>query len=705
MIAIIIIAGCDEGSDPVRPQNLPPVIESLTVQYNTLEWGGTTRLWVTASDPEESDLTYSWTATGGLFTSATNINSVRWQAPDSSGGFAITVTVSDDANSVSASDTITIVDNPVLSITEDQLLFNALTDTLTFRLRNTRTGVLDWTITTRTDDGGSWLNLVSDAEGSTRGGESEEMLLAVNRTDLAGGNYAGWVKATSNGGADSARVILIVAELSVSLESLDFGNDHSSLNFRISNVGVGNLKWHANDDEDWLLVAPDSGLITTIPVDVFVAVDRTGITGNFNAPITITSNGGNATVNVHMSVTPVLTISPPGDINFRGDDTRTITITNTGIGVLDWEVESGEAWLTVDPAAGSAAEDESDQVTLTVDRTGLENGNYHTEISVSSNGGDENIFLTMDVGPVITLNTDTLEFDSTFTERTFTIQNTGTGTMNWTITEDEEWLSLAPLSGSSSGEINTVIATVDRENSEVGRYTGEIMIDNGAGGQEYLPVNFIVPEGITLSYDDGSAERGFSSLVNITEPFWLLVRFTKPEGWDATFLRAVRIHIHIDGSNRAFDIAGVDGSDAVVDANGNTQYIPPNTTPTTYLSDVSQDRGWYTYEVENTFNSEQFMVGVYFASAALIPDFGFDTNGQISLRSTWRNVAGNIRQYITDANWMIRIYVAPEADNENVQGMWLDATGIIADPHPAPTGNSPYGISIDDLPDGVIIGK
>ena len=76
---------------------------------------------------------------------------------------------------------------------------------------------------------------------------------------------------------------------------------------------------------------------------------------------------------------------------------RTFTITNTGTGTLVWEVSEDTTWISsINPESGSTTT-ETDNVSVTVDRTGLEPGDYTDEITVTSNGGNKNISVSMDV--------------------------------------------------------------------------------------------------------------------------------------------------------------------------------------------------------------------------------------------------------------------------------------------------------------------
>ncbi|MCB0111769.1 MAG: BACON domain-containing protein, partial [Caldilineaceae bacterium] len=64
------------------------------------------------------------------------------------------------------------------------------------------------------------------------------------------------------------------------------------------------------------------------------------------------------------------------------------------------------------------------------------------------------------------------------TDETFSIRNSGSGTLSWTATESISWLSLLPTSGTAP---STVIVAVDSSGLPEGDYIGDILIS--AGGQ------------------------------------------------------------------------------------------------------------------------------------------------------------------------------------------------------------------------------
>lgn len=73
--------------------NHPPVIESLATEYHKVRKAATSTIECTASDPDEDELSYNWSADGGNVSGEGPI--VTWVAPNAYGIYAITVTVTD----------------------------------------------------------------------------------------------------------------------------------------------------------------------------------------------------------------------------------------------------------------------------------------------------------------------------------------------------------------------------------------------------------------------------------------------------------------------------------------------------------------------------------------------------------------------------------------------------------------------------------
>jgi len=76
--------------------NQPPVINSLTANPSIVSPGGTSTISVSASDPENDPLTYTWFASCGTLSSVTGSDNKTWVAPNMLRTCIITVSVTDN---------------------------------------------------------------------------------------------------------------------------------------------------------------------------------------------------------------------------------------------------------------------------------------------------------------------------------------------------------------------------------------------------------------------------------------------------------------------------------------------------------------------------------------------------------------------------------------------------------------------------------
>ena len=86
--------------------NRAPSIERVSAESFTVLVGDTVLVWVVATDPDEDELTASWTSNGGSFIGNQG-DTVRWIAPRSENSYELFVTVK-DANGGEAEGSITL---------------------------------------------------------------------------------------------------------------------------------------------------------------------------------------------------------------------------------------------------------------------------------------------------------------------------------------------------------------------------------------------------------------------------------------------------------------------------------------------------------------------------------------------------------------------------------------------------------------------
>lgn len=96
------------------------------------------------------------------------------------------------------------------------------------------------------------------------------------------------------------------------------------------------------------------------------------------------------------SAVVVLSVSPDA-LEFGDATSKILVLENKGNGTLTWEISfPSEGWLSVVPMQGNIKNIPT-TVNVTVNRQGLEPGNYDLILIVTSNGGIKQIPVTMDV--------------------------------------------------------------------------------------------------------------------------------------------------------------------------------------------------------------------------------------------------------------------------------------------------------------------
>jgi hypothetical protein len=274
-------------------------------------------------------------------------------------------------------------------------------------------------------------------------------------------------------------------ELSVSTTSINFGTTQTSASIMIGNkTGVGTVSWSLSISAAWLTSSATSGSLTTGTNTVTLTANRTGLSyGNYNTILTITSNGGNIDIPVSLAVpnpsAPQLTVSPLQLNLGETQSSSTITISNTGTGTLVWSASTAQNWIAISPT-GDSTKTELDNVTITVNRAGLSPNSYNGEITINSNAGSQTVQVLMAVAtvPTLALSTTTLDFDSSQTVKTFTISNSGSGTLNWTAAGNQTWMTVNPESGTDQSTVNV---TVNRGSLSYGSYSGIVTINSNGG--------------------------------------------------------------------------------------------------------------------------------------------------------------------------------------------------------------------------------
>ena len=175
--------------------------------------------------------------------------------------------------------------------------------------------------------------------------------------------------------------------------------------------------------------------------------------------------------------------------------TKSFSMNNRGGSSLNWWIAVNRNWIVVMESSGSITS-ETETITVTVNRQGLNPGMHDGLITVNSNGGSRTIPVTMivpDEEPVLSVYPTSLNFGENSQQLVINISNNGGGSLNWNITDNQPWITISPVSGSTMAGVNPVDVTVSRDGMNAGTHSGLITVSSN-GGTQTVPVYMRNPE-------------------------------------------------------------------------------------------------------------------------------------------------------------------------------------------------------------------
>jgi hypothetical protein len=257
------------------------------------------------------------------------------------------------------------------------------------------------------------------------------------------------------------------------------------------------------------------------------------------------------------SASPTISLNK-SSLNFgTTGNSLTFTVSNSGGGTLNWTVTDNQSWLSASPTSGQ----NSGTVTVTVSRTGLSAGTYTGTITVSDPNATNSpraVSVSMQVGgsggnAKIKLNRSKLYFGASGSKITgfqnISVSNSGTGTLNWSASDNKSWLSVSPTSGTNSGVISVTAST---SGLSVGTYTGTVTVSASNASN--------TPQAVTVTltaYKSGTTDKPFGDFA--TPAHGSTVRSSIPvTGWVLDDIEVVSLKIY-SGSNYIGDGVFVEG--------------------------------------------------------------------------------------------------------------------------------------------------
>jgi hypothetical protein len=193
---------------------------------------------------------------------------------------------------------------------------------------------------------------------------------------------------------------------------------------------------------------------------------------------------------------------------------QSFQVSNSGSGTLSYSISTGgKSWLSCDPTSGDST-GESDTIAVNYSTSGLAAGTYFATITIASAAASNSsqtipVSLTVNApssppatstpssSPAISLSPASLSTSCTrgsnAAKQSFQVANSGGGTLSYSITDNANWLSCTPTSGSGSG---TITVSYNTSKLSAGTYSATITISaaGASNSSQTIPVSLTVSQ-------------------------------------------------------------------------------------------------------------------------------------------------------------------------------------------------------------------
>ena len=300
-------------------------------------------------------------------------------------------------------------------------------------------------------------------------------------------------------------------KLELSVSSLNFGSQNSSLSFNILNKGNNSFNWNISglDKIDWLSVSPTTGTLAAGKSNaVTVALKRERITEYKEATLIVNANNESVALKITAEVenkTSKISLSS-SVLNFGAEYTSLgFDVKNIGTaGDVSWDITGVDVdWIKVSPMTGTTAMGKSSAVKVDIDRSKLTAGQHTTTIFVNADGESLRVTINAEKGSERYLEvTPSALILGTDDSATFAIMSHNGVTM-YELWGDGEfgWASFSEVEGvipeynsSDINSIKNIALYVDRTGLAAGTYSFTLIVRSDLGDYN-IPVTMTVEEG------------------------------------------------------------------------------------------------------------------------------------------------------------------------------------------------------------------
>lgn len=342
-----------------------------------------------------------------------------------------------------------------LNVTPSNQSVNADAGVTTFTVSKSGSGVFNWTASSDA----AWAVITGGSSGTNNG--TITVSYQANGTGL---QRVATITVTAPGAVGSPATVTITQDpeqtvLSVTPSDRPVTHEAGSVTFDVANTGTGTMNWTAASSDGWATIT--SGGSGTNAGTITVDYTANASTAARVATITVTAAGATGSPMLvtisQQGVQPVLAVTPADSAVPPTMGTATFAVFNTGTGSMAWSAASSEAWATV-VSGGSGV----DAGTITVDyAANPANTSRVATITVTAagaTGSPLSVTLTQAAGePSLIVSPPDSAVSAAAGIATFLVQNTGTGSLSWTVASADGWAAIT--SGSSGiGDAGLTVA-------------------------------------------------------------------------------------------------------------------------------------------------------------------------------------------------------------------------------------------------------
>ncbi len=438
-------------------------------------------------------------------------------------------------------------------------------------ISNIGTGELSWTVNEEID----WL-AVDVAQGQSLGAETDTVMVTVRRADLEAGSHSATLTIESDGRSVPLNVSIFVGaerQLTVFPQGLDFLPHQDELSITLENSGNIALEAVVASSVEWVRVEGQHSLDPGQNIDVVVVVDRAALPIGTNEGVIRISGGEEQlelTVSIQVERAMLVTLADVVILTADSPEGH-VAVSNDGNIPLLWtaSLQPTLAALVLNPESGTIQPNQTTEIVVGADTSGLAGGTYESTLEIESNGGDKSIPITLQVGEhlALVLSPEGLHFGLYDSSATVSLINRGNVELAWEV-ESPAWARIVPDNGLIGlGDTLTVAVQLDRRDLAIDDYSGAITFTSRAGTQS-LPVDMRVPGSIfavsplslVFAVGQGEASLVLSNAGNIdlswavdgalTIPSWLELEPLKGSleagGESVVLLRGLRTGLKAD---------------------------------------------------------------------------------------------------------------------------------------------------------------